>query len=56
MFNRTFFKNTLSFISILAVGFVVLFLAEYFLQKAGSDSLDDVEVYSDCITDTGEAC
>ncbi len=53
MFTRTFFRNALSFIAILAVGFVVLFAAEYLYQKAQED---EVDVYSDCITDSGDAC
>lgn len=55
MFNRTFFRNTISFVIILAVGFLILFGAEYFRAKTAG-APDNLEVESDCITSTGEPC
>lgn len=56
MFNRTFFRNALFFVVILAVGFAILFAAEYFRAKTLSETKNGIEVYSDCITDTGDPC
>jgi len=56
MFNRTFFRNALSFIAILTVGFAVLFVAEYFLERHEANISENVDVYSDCITNTGDPC
>ncbi len=53
--NRTFIRNTVSFLIVLAVSFFLLVAGEYFRARAVADDAN-LELYSTCITSSGEAC
>ncbi len=62
--NKTFFRNTVSFLAVLAVSFLILVAGEYVRthktpdeEEARTITVDETfQSYSGCITASGEPC
>ncbi len=56
LFNRTFFRNTVSFLVVLLASFLVLVVGEYVRTQQMSQEATLIESYSGCITSEGSPC